>query len=75
MDRFLWKLNGYTNTTQFTLETEKEGGMPFLGMLAKMQERLKLQNKAIGDVIMDETEPFMFGACCVRVFSMSTLCV
>ena len=35
MDRFLWKLNGYENRIQFTLEREKEEIMPFLDMLIK----------------------------------------
>ena len=35
LDRFLWKLNGYKNRIQFTLEQEKEEIMPFLDMLIK----------------------------------------
>ena len=35
LDRFLWKLNGYENRIQFTLEREKEGILAFLDMLVK----------------------------------------
>ena len=35
LDRFLWKLNGYENRIQFTLEREKEGILAFLDMLIK----------------------------------------
>ena len=34
LDRFLWKLNGYENRIQFTLEREKEGILAFLDITA-----------------------------------------
>ena len=35
LERFLWKLNGYENRIQFTLEREKEVILPFVDMMIK----------------------------------------
>ena len=64
LDRFLWKLNGYENRIQFTLEREKEGILAFLDMLVKRGEtplqqkftgkKLTPKNIVIGDQIIPE---------------------
>ena len=67
LDRFLWKLNGYENRIQFTLEREKEGILAFLDMLIKrgggtpdpLQQKftgkkLTPRNIVIGDQIIPE---------------------
>ena len=64
LDRFLWKLNGYENRIQFTLEREKEGILAFLDMLIKrggtpLQQKftgkkLTPRNVVIGDQIIPE---------------------
>ena len=58
-DLVLWKLNGYENRIQFTLEREKEEIMPFLDMLIKRgkhsfttrvyRKETHTQNTIIGD--------------------------